>query len=49
MYQCSPQLFSITRRWVQGSQEGVREGGLCPLRTRKFLKPGSLQMPFPGI
>ena len=42
---CSPQLFSMTRRWVQGSQEGVREGGCA----RKFLKPGSLQMPFPGI
>ena len=45
---CSPQLFSITRRWFQGSQEGVREG-VSPLRTRKFLKPGSLQMPFPVI
>ena len=32
-----------------GIPRGGGRGGLCPLGTRKFLKPGSLQMPFPGI
>ena len=36
--------------WVgSGIPRGGARGGLCPLRTRKILKPGSLQMPFPGI
>ena len=33
---CSPQLFSMTRRWVQGSQEGVREGGCAPFARGNF-------------
>ena len=36
IYQCSPQLFSMTRRWVQGSQEGVREGGCAPFARGNF-------------
>ena len=32
-----------------GIPRGGARGGLYPLRTRKFLKPGSLLMPFPGI